>query len=189
MFFLQQFNSEKSSRTEISRKNNQIANFSGSVMLAMCLDSRDSDPKKVTFHSRTNKLSKFCVSRNLSNMLLLTLERTSCYLLWEKKICRTVYNTRGPKIFCVKIQFEERKKSIKIKITFPAICLSLFLTRVLLQRGWELPHHHNDQGYSLSRWIGQVGAARDIQVLVRYRCPVLSVRRANLLAEVRKLDL
>ena len=45
----------------------------------------------------------------------------------------------------------------------------------LLQRGWELPHHHNDQGYSLSRWIGQVGAARDIQVLVRYRCPVFSV--------------
>ena len=58
---------------------------------------------------------------------------------------------------------------------FPGMFISFPDSLYLLQRGWELPHNHNDQGYSLSRWIGQVGAARDIQVLVRYRCPVFSV--------------
>lgn len=87
-------------------------------MLDTHIGSRDSDPEKLAsiFQPRTNKLSKFCVPRNLSNMLLLTLERTSCYLLWEKKICRTVHR-RTENIF-VKIWIEKSKKSFKNETAF-----------------------------------------------------------------------
>ena len=57
------------------------------------------------------------------------------------------------------------------------------------QRRWELSHYYHDKGDTLSWWPGQMGTSGNLQIVLRYRCSLLSFWWTDLLAQVWKLDL
>lgn len=192
MFFLQQFNSEK----KFKNRNKSPGKIIRLLKVPWITDAVHAPKltwlgsRKVAFHLRTNKLSKFVSPESQQYAFINIGKDVLLFIVGKENMQNSIHR---PKIFLSKDIAREKKKLYKKQnknnpLSSRHVYLFFWLV-CLLQRGWELPHNHNDQGYSLSRWIGQVGAPRDIQVLVRYRCPVFSVWRANLLAEVRKLDL
>lgn len=58
-----------------------------------------------------------------------------------------------------------------------------------LQRRWELRSDHHDEGDFASRRKSCLEAASHLQIVLRDRCGVLSLRRANVFYEVRLVDL
>lgn len=57
------------------------------------------------------------------------------------------------------------------------------------QRGWGVRGYHDDQSYPTLHGQGTVDTSGDFQILVRDRRPIFPIRSANLLHEVRLVDL